>query len=135
MNGDRKTMRSLFGSAFLLARIDAGKQQNEIARLAGIDASYLAAIERGRKRPPARGTLDRLLQALHLSEERQRKLKSLAVIDRLLEAAESPDDLDETVVRITKHLRQAAQLDERDWITVNCVVSALVKAQTAKIEQ
>ena len=57
------------GGAIRRVRLDGGRLQAEVARRAGISASYLALIERGR-RPVARALLVRLAVALDISPSR-----------------------------------------------------------------
>jgi transcriptional regulator with XRE-family HTH domain len=51
------------------ARQRAGLSQNQLARLAGIDPSYLNRIERGEREPPRREVVEALADALGLSPD------------------------------------------------------------------
>jgi transcriptional regulator with XRE-family HTH domain len=111
-------MAGSFGSAFVLLRIQQKMKQGAVAKIAGVDPSYLAAIEKGRRRPPARETLEHLLLAVNAKEEDRRRLRSLAAMDRLVEAADSVDLNDEPVVRLTRLLPLMASFSDDEWLAV-----------------
>ena len=115
----------LFGSAFNVTRIRMQKRQGEIARLAGIDASYLASIECGRRKAPNRDVVDKLLPALNVDEPLRKKLRSLAVIDRMLDVVEGQAADDLTITRLNKLLRQVAEFNEGEWDSLECALAAL----------
>jgi transcriptional regulator with XRE-family HTH domain len=115
-------MSGSFGSAFVLLRIQQKMQQGVVAKLAGIDPSYLAAIEKGRRRPPSRETLEHLLTAVSAKEEDRRRLRSLAAMDRLLEAADTIDVNDEPVARLSRLLTLISGLDDEEWRAVEQTV-------------
>jgi transcriptional regulator with XRE-family HTH domain len=54
-----------YGRALRIARALAGLEQQELARLAGLDASHVSLIERG-KRNPTVETLEKLSRGLKL---------------------------------------------------------------------
>lgn len=115
----------LFGSAFNVTRIRMQKRQGEIARLAGIDASYLASIECGRRKAPNRDVLDKLLPTLNMDEPLRKKLRSLAIIDRMLDVVEGQAADDLTITRLNKLLRQVADFNEGEWDSLECALAAL----------
>ena len=115
----------LFGSAFNVTRIRMQKRQGEIARLAGIDASYLASIECGRRKAPNRDVVDKLLPTLNVDEPLRKKLRSLAVIDRMLDVVEGQAADDLTITRLNKLLRQVADFNEGEWDSLECALAAL----------
>ena len=115
----------LFGSAFNVTRIRMHKRQGEIARLAGIDASYLASIECGRRKAPNRDVVDKLLPTLNVDEPLRKKLRSLAVIDRMLDVVEGQAADDLTITRLNKLLRQVAEFNEGEWDSLECALVAL----------
>ena len=115
----------LFGSAFNVTRIRMHKRQGEIARLAGIDASYLASIECGRRKAPNRDVVDKLLPTLNVDEPLRKKLRSLAVIDRMLDVVEGQAADDLTITRLNKLLRQVAEFNEGEWDSLECALAAL----------
>lgn len=115
----------LFGSAFNVTRIRMQKRQGEIARLAGIDASYLASIECGRRKAHNRDVVDKLLPTLNVDEPLRKKLRSLAVIDRMLDVVEGQAADDLTITRLNKLLRQVADFNEGEWDSLECALAAL----------
>ena len=115
----------LFGSAFNVTRIRMHKRQGEIARLAGIDASYLASIECGRRKAPNRDVVDKLLPTLNVDEPLRKKLRSLAVIDRMLDVVEGQAADDLTITRLNKLLCQVAEFNEGEWDSLECALAAL----------
>jgi len=115
----------LFGNAFNVVRIRKQKRQGEMARLAGIDASYLASIECGRRKAPSRDVIDKLLPALCLEEPQQERLRALAVIDRMLDVIEGQRADDALIGRIDKLLRQVADFDETDWTCLEWSASTI----------
>lgn len=115
----------LFGSAFNVTRIRMQKRQGEIARLAGIDASYLASIECGRRKAPNRDVVDKLLPTLNMDEPLRKKLRSLAIIDRMLDVVEGQAADDLTITRLNKLLRQVADFNEGEWDSLECALAAL----------
>lgn len=66
------------GTYLLNLRRSRGIRQKELAQLLGVDASYLSALESGRKGPPAPALLERLREKLALSEDEQRELQTTA---------------------------------------------------------
>jgi transcriptional regulator with XRE-family HTH domain len=57
--------------------------QKQVASSAGFDPSYIAGLEKGRRAPPRRELLDRLLVALNANAAEQQKLLATAAADRL----------------------------------------------------
>jgi transcriptional regulator with XRE-family HTH domain len=115
----------LFGRAFNVARIHMDKRQGEIARLAGIDASYLASVECGRRKAPNRDVVDKLLPTLNADEPLRTKLRSLAVIDRMLDVVDGQAADELTTSRLSKLLRQVANFNEGEWDSLECALAAL----------
>src|SRR5579864_5254217 len=56
-----------YGKAVRIARNIAGLQQKELAAVAGVDASLISLIEKG-KRKPGLGTLEKITEALELPQ-------------------------------------------------------------------
>lgn len=76
-------MRKRFGSHLLQARIRRRLLQKQVALKAGVDPSYLAALEHDRRPPPKVRIVQRLADALDLSTEERRKVEEAVVLDRL----------------------------------------------------
>jgi len=79
-------MSNRFGTLIFQARIRKRVSQKAVAATAGIDASYLASIERGRRPPPRKQVVNKVLAALKISQADQAIAIEAAAIDRLLPA-------------------------------------------------
>lgn len=77
-------MRSRFGETLFQLRHSKRLLQKTVAYDAEIDASYLAALENGRRPPPEPSTLDRIVVALGLGEREAENLRFLADLDRTI---------------------------------------------------
>jgi HTH-type transcriptional regulator, competence development regulator len=76
-------MYSRFGTVVFHSRASKHLPQKTIAGRAGIDSSYLASIERGRRPPPQRQIVDRILAALEMSDAERATAIAAAALDRL----------------------------------------------------
>ncbi|MYM41907.1 helix-turn-helix domain-containing protein [Duganella qianjiadongensis] len=115
----------LFGSAFIVARSRERKLQREIAQAAGIDPSYLASIECGRRKAPNSETTYRLISALNATKHQEQKLHALAVADRLLDTTEEYAEEDVAAARMRKLLRQVAYFGNKEWSSLDAAVFAI----------
>lgn len=79
-------MSARFGFLVFHARIRKRLSQKTIAYTAGIDASYLASVERGRRPPPSRQVVEKILAALGMSGAEHAVAIEAAAIDRLVPA-------------------------------------------------
>jgi SOS-response transcriptional repressor LexA len=60
-----------------------GYSQNQLAKLIGITQSYFNGIERGEvKNPPSEAVLDKISEALQLTEEESKNMKYMAALER-----------------------------------------------------
>ena len=71
-----------FGDFIFAIRREWGLRQKEMAYRMGVDASYLCALEAGRREPPTAEQLQRYAQALGLSGEMTRKMVQVAELSR-----------------------------------------------------
>lgn len=76
-------MNARFGTVVFHSRVRKHLPQKTIAGRAGIDSSYLASIERGRRPPPRRQIVDRIVAALEMSDAEKSKAIAAAALDRL----------------------------------------------------
>jgi transcriptional regulator with XRE-family HTH domain len=76
----------MLGTALLLERTRRRLAQAEVARRAGLDPSYLAAVERGRRRVPQPATIGRISAALGLNSAEKARISYLAAIQRMIES-------------------------------------------------
>ena len=125
----------LFGNAFHIARVIAKRRQSEIATLAGLDASYLAAVENGKRKAPNSKIISNLILLLNGSESQRRRLIELAVIDRMLDAAESQRISPEQGARVEKLLLELASFGEKEWGNVEWVVASIKHNRKQTVEE
>jgi hypothetical protein len=76
----RRTLPADLASALWEARVNSRLPNWVLARLVGIDASYLSKIVRG-SRCPSRVVAEGLIAFLPLTEEQQEALRAVAVLD------------------------------------------------------
>jgi transcriptional regulator with XRE-family HTH domain len=125
----------LFGSAFTLARTRSRKRQGVIARAIGMDASYLAGIEHGRRKAPNPETMRRLLSELGAPPSHTNQLRMFGLTDRLLDVVDEYGEDDEIAVRVGKLLRQIAEFGDREWNSLDWAVSALTHQLNQRKEE
>lgn len=84
--GSERPALNAVGKALLLARNRRGLSQREVARRAGVNNSYLAAIEHGRRPVPLPETITRMVNALELGNAERSHVEYLAAVQRMYEA-------------------------------------------------
>ena len=97
----------MFGECLARLRKKRGQSQKFVAIQAGIDASYLAGIEHGRRPPPRQPVFERILAALSVTSEERQELKTAIVIARLarIAAAEMEPAYGQSLIRIACAMR------------------------------
>ncbi|MEJ1129073.1 helix-turn-helix transcriptional regulator [Variovorax sp. CCNWLW225] len=75
-----------FGVAIKALRERQRRSQKELALTAGMDQSFLAAIERGRRPPPQLRQVKRLIEALHATAEEAEQVMLAWELSRLARA-------------------------------------------------
>lgn len=78
--------QSNFANAIISTRKRRHLLQKQVAYGAGIDPSYLAAIECGRRAPPAAETLTRLVNALGATPAEELEIRRCAALGRISRA-------------------------------------------------
>lgn len=131
----RKTSDVLFGRAYVTARTRLKLRQGEVAKLAKIDQSHLAAIESGRRGVPTKDNVEKLLMALDLSDAQCRKFWMLAAVDRMLDAAEPYEKACDSISQVATMLRQIAEFGETELAFLETVFSALAKQRSEQLEK
>lgn len=119
---------SLFGDRLFVLRRRRRLLQKQVAREAGLDPSYLAGMERGRREAPAGNVFERLIRALNANEaERQWLLHALAVsrLERLVTQGPYAIEGGEVLVRIAERL---PVLEAQELQLLESFVQLLVKA-------
>jgi transcriptional regulator with XRE-family HTH domain len=79
-------MRDIFGNCISHLRKLRGKSQKWLALEAGLDASYLAALERGRRSPPRDEILQRLMTALSVNGAERLEIQRALGLSRAVNA-------------------------------------------------
>ncbi|AMK76909.1 MULTISPECIES: helix-turn-helix domain-containing protein [Methylomonas] len=86
-------------------------RQKQLAVDLGINASYISALETGRKEPPSRQILERLITALDLSDDEQAALWESA--EQSQRSIQLPDGMRLSEFRLVNELRKhLGNLDE-----------------------
>ncbi|MBK6744931.1 MAG: helix-turn-helix domain-containing protein [Hydrogenophilales bacterium] len=67
--------------------------QKQVAYSAGVDPSYLAGVESGRRDPPQHKVLEKLLNALDASERERRSLRAYLSVARIQRAIRNERDM------------------------------------------
>lgn len=75
--------KNTFGSCLARVRIRHGLSQKALAISAGMDISYLAGIESGRRPLPKDRQLDRLVRALNANNEEMTTLQLALALSRV----------------------------------------------------
>ena len=127
-------MGLLFGKAIVVARTARGARQVEVARRAGMDASYLAAIENGRRKAPAGTLLRDLLGAIEMSPPEQRKLELIAALDRMVDVLDDNTSHDHPVAIVKKLLGQVAGLGDVELRCLAVVADGLAREHAKRME-
>jgi transcriptional regulator with XRE-family HTH domain len=90
-----------FGAAIKALRERQGRSQKELALTAGMDQSFLAAVERGRRPPPQLRLVKRLVGALHASAQEAEQVMLAWELSRLARALGDRDPaFRDTLMRI-----------------------------------
>jgi transcriptional regulator with XRE-family HTH domain len=128
-------MESYFGKAFKLARLRTNKSQAGVARIAGMDPTYLASIENGRRTPPKGKKLASLLSSLGVSEAESKRLELLACLDLIIHEGEKnirePND---PVSRVVALLNKIPEMGEAELRFLLITSEALAKQATSRRE-
>ncbi len=96
--GDRLASGEAFGALLQAFRRRAGLSQGALAKLAGIDPSYVNRLERGEREPPKREVVEALIAALQLPPDDADRL--LVAAGHLPRALQRLSPLDPTVMLV-----------------------------------
>lgn len=75
-----------FGGCLLGLRRSRNLSQKALSILAGMDQSYLAGLEAGRRAPPREKQFSRLISALETSESEEQELRAALAVSKMLDA-------------------------------------------------
>jgi transcriptional regulator with XRE-family HTH domain len=91
----------LFGLAIRKLRVRQGRSQKSVALSLGLDQSFLAGVELGRRPPPRRDTVKRLLKELNPGTEDEKSIFLAWEIARLASVlSEGDSELRETLIQV-----------------------------------
>lgn len=124
--GDRLASGEAFGALLQALRRRAGLSQGALAKLAGIDPSYVNRLERGEREPPKREIVEALIAALQLPPDDADRL--LVAAGHLPRALQRLGPLDPTLMLVAdiladeripaeerREFRQLIALAARRW--------------------
>ena len=114
-------LTSSFGQLLLQLRQRSRRPQKEIAAAAGLDASYLASLERGRRTAPRTEIIERLLRALNASLDERKCLLAAAATDRLVHTIARHEAQISGASAIARIASRLPQLLDEDLVTLEQV--------------
>ncbi len=134
MSSDNFVVNSVFGECLSRLRKTHGRSQKFIAIQAKLDASYLAGIEHGRRPPPRRPVLERILDALGATPEERLEVKDAIAIAKLarLASAELEPSYGQSLIRIASAM-QFCSTDELKALEV--IVQSFKHRHTTTLEK
>lgn len=104
-------------------RLAAKLTQAELARRVGIDASYLGAIETGKKRPKGEALLEEIAESLSLSAAGRHQLVLAAKLSqRTLRLSGELTPVQHQIVQAI--MRELPQLDDEDTDSLRTILAA-----------
>lgn len=102
-------MNKVFGNSLRRLRKQKGKSQKFLALEAGLDQSYLAGVERGRRPPPKDHVLARLATALRATPQERSELTRSIAIARIGRSMELLDEgFSELLVQLATSMRHCS---------------------------
>ena len=126
---------ALFGNAISVARARANRKQAEVARLVGIDASYLAGIETGRRKVPSAKLVNAILTTFKVSAKQRNRLTRFSVFDRLLDVLEAHSEEDKQTSAIRELLTRIAKLNDRQIDYLSEMAAVFEKQNVEDMEE
>ena len=126
---------ALFGNAISVARARANRKQAEVARLVGIDASYLAGIENGRRKVPSAKLVNAILTTFKVSAKQRNRLTRFSVFDRLLDVLEAHSEEDKQTSAIRELLTRIAKLNDRQIDYLSEMAAVFEKQNVEDMEE
>lgn len=91
---------------------------NDLSRLSGVNASYISAIENGKKDNPSKNILEKLAQALNVSVE-------VLLLEKMNSDNESAIDVNEEGLKVL--FNKIRNLSESDKRKIKAVIDAFEK--------
>lgn len=122
-------MSSRFGSLIFQARIRKRISQKFVANTAGIDASYLASVERGRRPPPRKHIANKVLAALGVSPADQSIMLEAAALDRLMPAIQDVEQDIRGAATLASLCNALPHLNEAKLSVLSALIDTLADRQ------
>lgn len=127
-------MGLIFGKALSVARMQRDLRQAEVARRVGMDQSYLAAIEKGRRKTPAYPLFQSLIAAIEPTAAEQRRLAHLATVDGLIESLDEEVPPGHPADAFRRILSQMAGLGDVEMRCVATLIDSLAEDRAKRKE-
>jgi len=127
-------MGLLFGKAFCIARVQRNLLQVEAARRVGMDQSYLAAIEKGRRKTPSYPLFQGLMVAIQPTAAEERRLAHFAAVDGLIESLDEDVPAEHPSNALRGILNQMANLGDVEMRCVATLVDSLAQERAKRME-
>jgi len=99
-------------------RLSLGLGVNDLSRISEVNASYISAIENGKKNNPSRNVLEKLAQALNVSVE-------VLLIEKMIPDNEKNIDVSEEGLKVL--FNKIRNLSESDQRKIKAVIDAFEK--------
>jgi len=112
-----------FGLFLEKIRRDRQLQQKQLAADLGVQASYISSLEKGRKAPPSKKILEKLISVLDLNEEEQTALWESA--EQSKRSFQLPDNMVLAEYQLINELRKQLGTLNQGHITLMLNVLAL----------
>lgn len=108
----------MLGENLKRLRLSLGLGVNDLSRISEVNASYISAIENGKKNNPSRNVLEKLAQALNVSVE-------VLLIEKMIPDNEKNIDVSEEGLKVL--FNKIRNLSESDQRKIKAVIDAFEK--------
>lgn len=119
------TRQTLFGEYLFQLRRRKKLLQKQVALAANLDPSYLAAIENGRRDPPRKEVIEKLLVALAAKPRERERARELARVTRLLRLMAAEDGVVPGIEIARRLLECAPRLSVEELAALETLVLGL----------
>lgn len=116
-----------FGACLVTLRKQKGLSQKSLALSAGMDQSYVAGLEAGRRAPPQDRQLLRLCQALHATEE---EAQTLFLARTLFKLVRGVDQLDPQRAAAMREIASSLGSLSADQVEIVALLASSLAART-----
>ncbi len=118
---------NVFGDRLFALRRSRRLLQKQVAHSSGIDPSYLAGLEHGRRAPPRTAVLNRILDVLMANDSERAELTQAAALSKLLRVMQE----DAIVIPGTRTLTRLAlaipTLTEEELDALNTLIDGICR--------